>query len=70
MSGGRAGGVLRVLSEINPVAYGVDAVRQISLPGQLAASLTLHPPAIDAAILVVFFVLFLVPGVMLFRKQD
>jgi len=70
MSGGRAGGVLRVLSEINPVAYGVDAVRQIALPGQLAASLTLHPPVIDAAILLGFFVLFLVPGVMLFRKQD
>jgi ABC-2 type transport system permease protein len=70
MSEGPEGRVLRVLSEINPVGYGVDAVRQIVLSGRLAASLTLHPPAVDAAILVVFFVVFLVPGVLLFRKQD
>jgi ABC-2 type transport system permease protein len=67
---GEAGRVLRLLSQFNPVAYGIDAMRQIALGSQLPSSYALHPPAIDALILVAFFVAFLIPGVLLFRKQD
>lgn len=67
---GNAGRLLRLASQINPVAYGIDAVRQLLLPGQLPPTLVMHTPAFDALVLVFFFVAFLVPGVMLFRIQD
>jgi ABC-2 type transport system permease protein len=67
---GDAGRVLRLASQFNPVAYGVDAVRQIALGSQLPAHYASHPPVIDALILVAFFVAFLIPAVLLFRKQD
>ena len=38
--------------------------------GASRVALTLHPPAVDVLFLVGFFVLFLVPAVLLFSKQD
>jgi ABC-2 type transport system permease protein len=70
VGGTTAGDVLRVIAQFNPVSYGVDALRQIALAGKLPATYALHPPAIDVLILIGFFVLFLVPGVALFSKQD
>ena len=61
---------LRVIAQVNPLTYGVDAVRRIALGGQLPASFSLHPPGVDVLILLGFFEVFLVPGVMLFSKQD
>jgi ABC-2 type transport system permease protein len=62
------------LSKFDPVTYGVDPMRQVALresvPAQLLSSLSLHPIAIDVAIIVGFGVLFIVPAVWLFNMQD
>ncbi|MCW5873349.1 MAG: ABC transporter permease [Anaerolineales bacterium] len=63
-----------VLVRINPMAYATDALRQVALagaaqPGFLAAS-RLHPVAVDVLVLLGFFVLFLVPAVRAFSKQE
>jgi hypothetical protein len=50
--------------------YGVDAVRQIALDSQLPSQYVLHAPGVDALVFVAFFVVFLVPGVPLFREPD
>ncbi|MDR3687424.1 MAG: ABC transporter permease [Coriobacteriia bacterium] len=65
-----AGTALKVIGQLNPMSYGVDALRQIALSPKLSPALTLHPAGIDVLILTGFFVVFLVPGVMLFSKQD
>jgi ABC-2 type transport system permease protein len=65
--GAGAGEVITTIARFNPLTYGVDAVRQIALGPQVPA---LHPPAVDALFLLGFFVLFLVPAVWLFGKQD
>lgn len=65
-----AAGVLKAVAQINPVTYGVDAMRQFALGSKLTPGLALHPPAVDILVLVGFFVAFLVPGVLLFSKQD
>jgi ABC-2 type transport system permease protein len=67
---GAAAAVFHAVSQVNPVAYAIDALRQIALPGRLPAALVLHPVGIDAFVLGVLFVLFLAPGVLLFSKQD
>ncbi|MGD2162981.1 MAG: ABC transporter permease [Anaerolineales bacterium] len=62
------------LSRINPVTYGVDPLRQVALssvvPQQFMDMLRLHPIATDVAIMAGFGVLFLVPAIWLFSKQD
>jgi ABC-2 type transport system permease protein len=68
--GGGAAAVLRDVGQVNPMSYGVDAMRQIALAEKLPAALFLHPAGVDALILLGFFVLFLVPAVLLFAKQD
>jgi ABC-2 type transport system permease protein len=60
----------RLVSQLNPVAYGIDAVRQVAIGRALPAAMTLHTPVVDVAILCVLFVAFLAPGVLLFNKQD
>lgn len=65
-----AGEVLKVIGQFNPMSYGVDAMRQLALAGKLPVSLSLHSPAVDALFLLGFFVVFLVPAVLLFSKQD
>ncbi len=57
------------MAQLDPVTYGVDALRQIMLPG-LPGTYTFHPPLIDVLFLLAFFVVFLVPAVALFSKQD
>lgn len=62
------------LAKINPVTYGVDPLRQVvlreSIPAQVLEVLRLHPIATDLAIMAGFGLLFIVPAVWLFSKQD
>ena len=67
---GLTASVFRVASQLNPVTYGIDALRQVMLGSSMPANLALHPPALDVLVLCVLFVAFLVPGVRLFAKQD
>ncbi len=65
---------MNVLVRINPMAYATDALRQVALagaaqPGFLAAS-RLHPVGVDVLVLLGFFVVFLVPAVRAFSKQE
>ena len=60
----------RTVSLLNPVSYGIDALRQIMLGSAMPANLVLHPLALDVVVLAALFVAFLVPGVKLFAKQD
>lgn len=65
---------LTVLARLDPVTYGVDALRQVALSRTLSPealqALHLHPLPVDLAILAVLFVLFLAPAVWLFGRQD
>lgn len=62
------------LAKVNPVTYGVDPMRQValreSIPAQVLEVLRLHPIATDLAIMAGFGLLFIVPAVWLFSKQD
>jgi ABC-2 type transport system permease protein len=62
------------LSRIDPVTYGVDALRQQTLarsvPPQLLRTLTLHPVATDVAVMAGLAVLFIVPAVWQFGRQE
>jgi len=63
-----------VLAKIDPVTYGVDPLRQVALrtsvPAEALQSLSLHPIATDIAIMAVIGLIFIVPAVWLFSKQD
>jgi ABC-2 type transport system permease protein len=63
-----------VLSTVDPVTYGVDPLRQVALresvSQQVLQTLSLHPIATDVGVMVGLGVLFLVPAVWLFSKQD
>jgi ABC-2 type transport system permease protein len=65
---------LEVLAKADPVTYGVDALRQVTLSETLPAAaldqLSLHPLSVDVAILAALLVVFLVPAVYLFGKRD
>lgn len=65
---------MELLATIDPVTYGVDALRQVALsasvPPELLQTLILHPILIDVAILAAFGLAFLIPAVWLFGKQD
>jgi ABC-2 type transport system permease protein len=65
---------MNVLVGINPMAYATDALRQVALAGSASAASiaanSLHPVAIDALVLVGFFVLFLIPGVLAFSHRE
>jgi ABC-2 type transport system permease protein len=62
------------LSTVDPVTYGVDSLRQVALresvPQQALQALSLHPIATDVAVMLVLGLVFLVPAVWLFSKQD
>lgn len=62
------------LSKVNPVTYGVDPLRQVALrsvvPAQFMDMLRLHPIATDIVVMGGFAVIFLVPAIWLFSKQD
>ncbi len=65
---------MEVLAKVNPVTYGVDPLRQValreSIPQAFLDTLRLHPITGDVAIMAAFGILFLVPAVWLFSKQD
>lgn len=65
---------MHVLAALDPVTYGVDPLRQIVLQGVLSSAalreLALRPIAINAALMALLSVAFLIPGVWLFSKQD
>lgn len=62
------------VSQLDPMTYGVDAMRQVALrasvPAQYLAALSLHPIVTNLTIMVGFGVAFIVPAVWLFNKQD
>jgi ABC-2 type transport system permease protein len=65
---------MEVLANVNPVSYGVDPLRQVALresvPEMFLDAMRLHPIAIDVAVMFAFGVIFLVPAIWLFSKQD
>ncbi|MGA9531936.1 MAG: ABC transporter permease [Anaerolineales bacterium] len=65
---------MHVVASIDPVTYGVDPLRQIVLGGQLSNqaldAIALHPIEVNVLIMIGLAVLFLIPGVWLFSKQD
>jgi ABC-2 type transport system permease protein len=62
------------LARIDPVTYGVDALRGAALRNSvepaLLRQLTLYPVLTDVAVMAVLAVAFLIPAVWLFAKQD
>jgi ABC-2 type transport system permease protein len=66
-------GWLAVLTRINPLSYGVDAVRQILLGGQIdpsvLAGLSIHTIATDALFLIGFGAVMVVAAVRAFDKS-
>ena len=67
---GMMASAFKIASQLNPVTYGIDALRQAMLGAAMPASLVLHSVTLDVLVLCVLFVAFLVPGVRLFAKQD
>lgn len=65
---------MSVIASINALSYGVDAMRQIMLGGQVAAGalshLVLRPVAADMTLLVVFGLTFLFAAVIAFDKRN
>ena len=65
---------MSVLSRIDPVTYGVDPLRQVALresvPAQFLQSLSLHPIATDVVVMIGLGLVFIVPAIWLFSKQD
>jgi len=65
---------LETLARIDPVSYGVDALRQVMLKGAVSVevldSLSLYSVGMDIVIMLAVSVMFLVPAIWLFSKQD
>jgi ABC-2 type transport system permease protein len=65
---------MHVVASIDPVTYGVDPLRQVVLRGELSNSalqaVALHPIEVNIVLMVGLSVLFLVPAVWLFSRQD
>ena len=63
-----------LLSRVDPVTYGVDPLRQVALRGvvpvQFMDELALRPLTVNVIMMAIFAVLFLVPAVWLFGRQD
>ena len=64
---------MKVLSYINPLTYGVDAMRQIILGNQVASNilngLSLHAISVNALFLVVFSAVMVTAAVFAFNKR-
>jgi ABC-2 type transport system permease protein len=62
------------LSKIDPLTYGVDAMRQIILGSQIdpvvLAKITFQPIYINALFLAIFAVLMMAISVLAFRRKD
>ena len=63
-----------VLSNVNPLTYGVDAFRQIILRGDIAPTVAhrifLYPLSVDAAFLVVFSAAMVLAAVLAFNRRS
>jgi len=64
------GSWVTLIARFIPVTYGVDALRQIMLPASVMANFRIAPVEVEVLVLAGFFVVFLVPAVALFSKQD
>ena len=64
------GAWVTLIARFIPVAYGVDALRQTLLPAAVMVHFRIAPVGLEVLILCGFFVLFLVPAVVLFSRQD
>jgi ABC-2 type transport system permease protein len=62
------------LSRLDPVTYGVDALRQQTLrhsvPAGLLATLALHPIRTDVLVMIGLSIAFVIPAVWLFGRQE
>jgi ABC-2 type transport system permease protein len=67
-------GWLEFLARLNPVTYGVDAIRQVMLAGSAPDAaldaISLNSLGVDVLVMVGFLVAFLVPAVWLFSRRD
>lgn len=65
---------LAALGRIDPVTYGVDPLRQVALQESVSSevlrTISLHPVAVDVGVMAVLGVLFVVPAVWLFGRQE
>ena len=65
---------MHLLATADPVTYGVDPLRQIVLQGSISESalqaIALYPVQINALLMILFTLAFLIPGVWLFSKPD
>ena len=64
---------MELLSKLDPVTYGVDPLRQVSLralvPPDLMHTIALNPLTYNVIIMAAFSVVFLIPAVWLFGRQ-
>lgn len=65
---------MHLLATLDPVTYGVDPLRQVVLQSVMSESairsIALRPIALNAGLMAALALLFLVPGVWLFSKQE
>jgi ABC-2 type transport system permease protein len=65
---------LELLGRIDPVTYAVDPLRQVALresvPAGVLGAISLHPIATDVAVMLALGLLFAVPAVWLFNRQE
>ncbi|HEU5225757.1 MAG TPA: ABC transporter permease [Actinomycetota bacterium] len=66
-----ASGILGVLAKIIPMTYSIDLARNIYYWGKPEYSaVVLHPPMVDLAVTVAFFLVFTIVGTVLFVRAD
>jgi ABC-2 type transport system permease protein len=66
-----ASGILGVLAKVTPMTYSIDLARNIYYWGKPEyAAAVLHPPMVDLAITVGFFLVFTIVGTVLFVRAD
>jgi ABC-2 type transport system permease protein len=64
-------GILGVLAKITPMTYSIDLARNIYYWGKPEyAAAVLHPPMVDLAITIGFFLVFTIVGTVLFVRAD
>ena len=62
------------LARLDPMTYGVDPIRQVLLkhqvPESVLATIRLYPIAVDVAVLIAFWMAFLIPAVWAFARAE
>jgi ABC-type transport system involved in multi-copper enzyme maturation permease subunit len=65
---------MEIISTIDPITYGVDAMRAIALqstiPAQALDALTKQPVGLNVLVMLGLALLFIVPASWLFSKRD